>query len=58
MWAPAFLPLVMIGLAAGVIALMLANPDGRFQMLAVTVVVGVIAIAGFIHQNVQKKGAE
>ena len=58
MWAPAVLPWVMIGLAAGVIALMLANPDGRFQMLAVTVVVGVIAIAGAIHQNVQKKGAE
>ena len=44
----------MIGLAGGVIALMLANPDGRFQMLAVTVVVGVIAIAGAIHQNVHK----
>lgn len=58
MWAPAVLPWVMIGLAAGVIALMLANPDGRFQMLAVTVVVGVIAIAGAIHQNVQKKGVE
>ena len=55
MWAPAVLPWVMIALAAGVIALMLADPDGRFQMLAVTVVVGVIAIAGFIHQNVQKK---
>ena len=57
MWAPAVLPWVMIALAAGVIALMLANPDGRFQMLAVTVVVGVIAIAGAIHQNVHKKGA-
>ena len=55
MWTPAVLPWVMIALAAGVIALMLANPDGRFQMLAVTVVVGVIAIAGFIHQNAQKK---
>ena len=55
MWAPAFLPWVMIALAAGVIALMLADADGRFQMLAVTVVVGVIAIAGVIHQNVQKK---
>ena len=54
MWAPAVLPWVMIALAAGVIALMLANPDGRFQMLAVTVVVGVIAIAGAIHQNVHK----
>ena len=38
--------------AAGVIALMLADPAGRFQMLAVTVVVGVIAIAGAIHQSV------
>ena len=55
MWAPAFLPWVMIALAAGVIALMLADSDGRFQMLAVTVVVGVIAIASVIHQNVQKK---
>ena len=55
MWAPAVLPWVMIALAAGVITLMLADSDGRFQMLAVTVVVGVIAIAGVIHQNVQKK---
>ena len=55
MWAPAVLPWVMIALAAGVITLMLADPDGRFQMLAVTVVVGVIAIAGAIHQNVHKK---
>ena len=55
MWAPAVMPWVMIALAAGVIALMLADADGRFQMLAVTVVVGVIAIAGVIHQNVQKK---
>lgn len=55
MWAPAVLPWVMIALAAGVIALMLADPAGRFQMLAVTVVVGVIAIAGAIHQSVHKK---
>lgn len=54
MWAPAVLPWVMIALAAGVIALMLADPAGRFQMLAVAVVVGVIAIAGAIHQNVHK----
>lgn len=54
MWAPAVLPWVMIALASGVIALMLADPAGRFQMLAVTVVVGVIAIAGAIHQNVHK----
>lgn len=57
MWAPAVLPWVMIALAAGVITLMLADPDGRFQMLAVTVVVGVFAIAGAIHQNVHKKEA-
>ena len=57
MWAPAVLPWVMIALAAGVIALMLADPAGRFQMLAVTVVVGVIAIAGAIHQSVHKKEA-
>ena len=58
MWAPAVLPWVMIALAAGVIALMLADPAGRFQMLAVTVVVGVIAIAGAIHQNVhENRGA-
>ena len=58
MWAPAVLPWVMIALAAGVIALMLADADGRFQMLAVTVVVGVIAIAGAIHQNVhENRGA-
>lgn len=55
MWAPAVMPWVMIALAAGVIALMLADADGRFQMLAVTVVVGVIAVAGVIHQNMQKK---
>ena len=55
MWAPAVMPWVMIALAAGVIGLMLADADGRFQMLAVTVVVGVIAVAGVIHQNVQKK---
>lgn len=54
MWAPNVLPWVMIALAAGVIALMLADADGRFQMLAVAVVVGVIAIAGAIHQNVHK----
>ena len=49
MWAPNALPWVMIALAGGVIALMLANPDGRFQMLAVAVVVGVIALASAVH---------
>lgn len=55
MWAPGVLPWVMIALAGGVIALMLSDPDGRYQMLAVTVVVGIIAIAGAIHQNLQRK---
>ena len=49
MWAPNVLPWVMIALSAGVIALMLADPDGRFQMLAVAVVVGVIALASAVH---------
>ena len=49
MWAPTVLPWVMIALSAGVIALMLADPDGRFQMLAVAVVVGVIALASAVH---------
>lgn len=55
MWAPSVLPWVMVTLAGGVIALMLADPNGRYQMLAVTVVVGVIAIAGAIHQNLHRK---
>lgn len=46
MWAPGFLPYATIALAAGIVALMLTNPDGRFQVLAVVVVVGVIAICG------------
>ncbi|MCP1387394.1 amino acid permease [Corynebacterium sp. TA-R-1] len=45
MWAPTVLPWATIALAAGIVALMLTNPDGRFQVLAVTVVVGVIALA-------------
>ena len=49
MWAPTVLPWVMIALSAGVFALMLADPDGRFQMLAVAVVVGVIALASAVH---------
>ena len=49
MWAPTVLPWAMIALSAGVIALMLADPDGRFQMLAVAVVVGVIALASAVH---------
>ncbi|MDK8798913.1 amino acid permease [Corynebacterium coyleae] len=48
MWAPNVLPWVMIALAGGVILLMLADPDGRFQMFAVAVVVGVVSLAGIL----------
>ena len=51
MWAPGVLPWVMIVLTLGLILLMLGNPDGRFQMFAVAVVVGVITIAGVIWTN-------
>ncbi|OEY11895.1 amino acid transporter [Corynebacterium sp. BCW_4722] len=51
MWAPNVLPWVMILLTAGLIALMLTNPDGRFQMFAVAIVVGVITILGLIWTN-------
>ncbi|WP_066527674.1 amino acid permease [Corynebacterium bouchesdurhonense] len=46
MWAPGVLPWATIALAGGIVALMLTNPDGRFQVLAVAVVVGVIALCG------------
>ncbi|WP_301924701.1 amino acid permease [Corynebacterium glaucum] len=48
MWAPHWLPWATIVLAAGIVALMLTNPDGRFQVMAVAIVVGVIAAAGAI----------
>ena len=48
MWAPSWLPWTAIALIAGLVLLMLTNPDGRFQVLAVTVVVGVICLAGAI----------
>ena len=48
MWAPSWLPWATIALIAGLVLLMLTNPDGRFQVLAVTVVVGVICLAGAI----------
>lgn len=48
MWAPNVLPWIMIALTAGVILLMLSNPDGRFQMFAVAVVVGIISLAGVL----------
>ena len=55
MWAPNVLPWVMIALAGGVIALMLADPAGRFQMFAVAVVVGIVALAGVVWTRVTGK---
>ncbi len=52
MWAPNALPWATIVLIAGLIVLMLTNPDGRFQVLAVTVVVGVIALSGVLWTRV------
>lgn len=49
--APTVLPWAAIVLAAGIVALMLTTPEGRFQMLAVTVVVGVITLAGVLWTN-------
>ena len=51
MWAPGVLPWATIVLAGGIVALMLTNPDGRFQVLAVAVVVGVIALCGAATQH-------
>ena len=48
MWAPNVLPWIMVALTGGVILLMLSNPDGRFQMFAVAVVVGIITLAGVL----------
>ncbi|QYH20431.1 amino acid permease [Corynebacterium aquatimens] len=48
MWAPKVLPWATIALAAGIVALMFTTPDGRFQVLAVAVVVGVIALASLL----------
>lgn len=48
MWAPNVLPWATILLAAAIVVLMLTNPAGRTQMLAVAVVVGVITLAGVI----------
>ena len=48
MWAPNVLPWIMVALTGGVILLMLSNPDGRFQMFAVAVVVGIISLAGVL----------
>ena len=57
MWAPNVLPWVMIALAGGVILLMLADPDGRFQMFAVAVVVGVVSLAGVLWTRTAGKTA-
>lgn len=48
MWAPSALPWATIALAAALVVLMLTTPDGRTQLLAVAVVVGVAAIAGVL----------
>ncbi|MCQ4612017.1 amino acid permease [Corynebacterium sp. CCUG 51687] len=48
MWAPGVLPWATVVLAGAIVVLMLTNPDGRFQMFAVAVVVGIISIAGVL----------
>lgn len=64
MWAPSVLPWATVALATGIVLLMLTNPDGRFQVFAVVVVVGVIALCGVawtrsagFQRNVDKQGA-
>ena len=51
MWAPSVLPLATILLAAALVVLMLTTPEGRMQLLAVAVVVGVAAVAGVLWTN-------
>ncbi|WP_288832251.1 amino acid permease [uncultured Corynebacterium sp.] len=51
MWAPGVLPWATVALAAVIVALMATTPDGRFQILAVAVVVGVITAAGVIYTS-------
>ncbi|QPK83964.1 amino acid permease [Corynebacterium qintianiae] len=48
MWAPKVLPWATVTLAGAIVVLMLTTPEGRFQMLAVAVVVGVITLAGIV----------
>ena len=48
MWSPRVLPWATIALAACIVALMLTTAEGRFQMFAVVVVVGVVTIAGLV----------
>ena len=57
MWSPSVLPWIMVVLAGGVIALMLADANGRFQMLAVAVVVAVVSIAGVLWTSFAGKKA-
>lgn len=49
MWAPGVLPWATIALAAVIVALMATTADGRFQIFAVAVVVGVITLAGVLY---------
>lgn len=51
MWAPSVLPWATVVLAAAIVALMATTPDGRFQILAVAVVVGVITLVGVIYTS-------
>ncbi|WJY67761.1 amino acid permease [Corynebacterium auris] len=51
MWAPSVLPWATVVLAAAIVALMATTPDGRFQILAVAVVVGVITLVGAIYTS-------
>ena len=48
MWAPGVLPWATIALAAALVVLMLTTPDGRTQLIAVAVVVGIAVIAGVL----------
>ena len=51
MWAPSVLPWATIALAGGIVVLMLTDEGGRFQVIAVAVVVTVITVAGLIWTN-------
>ncbi|WKD57886.1 GABA permease [Corynebacterium capitovis DSM 44611] len=48
MWAPRVLPWVTAAVVAALVVLMLTTPDGRLQVLAVTVVVAVITTLGLV----------
>ncbi|MEX3505401.1 amino acid permease [Corynebacterium sp. LK2510] len=51
MWAPKVLPWATVALAAVIVVLMATTPDGRFQIFAVAVVVGVVTLAGVLYTN-------